>query len=48
MHKRFAQEFMNRNGINSLLKIYRQSLAANGIPMCLNSLASHSEFMEKV
>ncbi|XP_017482775.1 PREDICTED: protein VPRBP-like [Rhagoletis zephyria] len=47
-HKKFALEFVNAGGIQSLLKVNRQSVAANGVAYCLNCIAYHDDVMEKI
>lgn len=47
-HKKFALEFVNSGGVQSLLQVYRPSLAANAVSLCLNCIAYHDDVMEKV
>lgn len=47
-HKKFALEFGNNDGIQRLLKVYKQSLAACGVSLCLSNIAYHEDVMEKV
>ena len=47
-HKKFALEFVNNDGIQALLKVYKQSLAACGVSICLSNIGYHEDVMEKV
>ncbi|KAI1277988.1 Protein mahjong [Halotydeus destructor] len=47
-HKKFALEFLNAGGLQQLLKIYRPSVAAAGVSICLYYLAYSEDAMEKV
>ncbi|KAH9527021.1 hypothetical protein DERF_001069 [Dermatophagoides farinae] len=47
-HKKFALEFVNNDGIQALLKVYKQSLAACGVSICLSNIGYHDDVMEKI
>jgi len=47
-HKRFAVEFINIGGVQRLLEVYRPSVAATGVSMCLYYLAYFEDAMERV
>jgi len=47
-HKRFAVDFINLGGVQRLLEVYRPSVAATGVSMCLYYLAYFEDAMERV
>lgn len=47
-HKKFALEFLNVGGLQQLLQVYRPSVAATGVSICLYYLAYNEDAMEKV
>lgn len=47
-HKKFALEFLNRGGLQQILQIYRPSVAATGVSICLYYLAYSEDAMERV
>jgi len=47
-HKRFAVDFINVGGVQRLLEVYRPSVAATGVSMCLYYLAYFEDAMERV
>lgn len=47
-HKKFAIEFVNMGGVQRLLQVYRPSIAATGVSMCLYYLAYNEDAMERV
>lgn len=47
-HKKFAVEFLNRNGLQKLLQVYRPSVAATGVSICLYYLAYSEDAMERI
>ena len=47
-HKKFALEFLNREGLQKLLSVYRPSVAATGVSICFYYLAYSEDAMERV
>ncbi|CAH1785027.1 unnamed protein product [Owenia fusiformis] len=47
-HKKFTVEFINLGGVQKLLQVYRPSVAATGVSMCLYYLAYFEDAMERV
>uniref|UniRef100_T1J9J0 DDB1- and CUL4-associated factor 1 n=1 Tax=Strigamia maritima TaxID=126957 RepID=T1J9J0_STRMM len=47
-HKKFAVEFIGVHGLEQLLAVYRPSIAATGVSMCLYYLAYSEDAMERV
>lgn len=47
-HKKFALEFLNRDGLHKLLSVYRPSVAATGVSICFYYLAYSEDAMERV
>lgn len=47
-HKRFAVDFINVGGVQRILEVYRPSIAATGVSMCLYYLAYFEDAMERV
>lgn len=47
-HKKFAIEFLNRDGVQKLLDVYRPSIAATGVSLCLYYLSYFDDAMERV
>ncbi len=47
-HKKFALEFIQEGGVERLLTVYRPSVAATGVSMCLYYLAYFEDAMERV
>ncbi|CAG2115601.1 unnamed protein product, partial [Medioppia subpectinata] len=47
-HKKFSLEFLNAKGLEQLLQIYRPSVAATGVSICLYYLAYNEDAMEKI
>ena len=47
-HKKFAIEFIQDGGVQKLLQVYRPSVAATGVSMCLYYLAYFEDAMERV
>lgn len=47
-HKKFALEFLNSGGLEQLLQVYRPSVAATGVSICLYYLGYNEDAMEKV
>ncbi|UYV76206.1 VPRBP [Cordylochernes scorpioides] len=47
-HKKIAMEFINMGGLQHLLHVYRPSVAATGVSICLYYLAYCEDAMEKV
>ncbi len=47
-HKKFAIEFIQEGGVQKLLQVYRPSVAATGVSMCLYYLAYFEDAMERV
>lgn len=47
-HKKFAIEFINVGGLQKLLQVYRPSVAATGVSICLYYLAYSEDAMERV
>ena len=47
-HKKFAVEFIQEGGVERLLEVYRPSVAATGVSMCLYYLAYFEDAMERV
>ncbi|RWS14691.1 protein VPRBP-like isoform X2 [Dinothrombium tinctorium] len=45
-HKKFASEFLNVGGLQKLLQVYRPSVAATGVSICLYYLAYNEDAME--
>ena len=41
-------EFVARNGVQALLRVHKESIAAHGVAMCLYYLAHLPDVMEKV
>ncbi len=48
VHRKFAMEFVAKNGVQALLRIHRQSIASTGVSLCLYYLAHLTDVMEKV
>ncbi|KAL3852286.1 hypothetical protein ACJMK2_015948 [Sinanodonta woodiana] len=47
-HKKFAIEFLNLGGVQKLLDVYRPSISATGVSMCLYYLSYFEDAMERV
>uniref|UniRef100_T1KIJ0 DDB1- and CUL4-associated factor 1 n=2 Tax=Tetranychus urticae TaxID=32264 RepID=T1KIJ0_TETUR len=47
-HKKFAIEFLNGGGLELLLQVYRPSVAATGVSICLYYLGYNEDAMEKI
>ena len=47
-HKKFAIEFIQEGGVERLLDVYRPSVAATGVSICLYYLAYFEDAMERV
>ncbi|XP_076304060.1 lisH and WD40 domain-containing protein mahjong isoform X1 [Tachypleus tridentatus] len=47
-HKKFSIEFINVGGLQKLLQVYRPSVAATGVSVCLYYLAYSEDAMERV
>ena len=47
-HKKFAIEFLQRGGVKRLLDVYRPSIAATGVSLCLYYLSYFDDAMERV
>lgn len=47
-HKKFAIEFVSMGGVQRLLQVYRPSIAATGVSICLYYLAYNEDAMERV
>ena len=47
-HKKFALEFLNRGGLQKLLAVYRPSVAATGVSICLYYLSYSEDAMERI
>ena len=47
-HKKFAIKFISRGGVEALLDVYRPSVAATGVSMCLYYLSYFEDAMERV
>ena len=47
-HKKFAIEFLQRGGVKKLLDVYRPSIAATGVSLCLYYLSYFDDAMERV
>ncbi|KAH3892821.1 hypothetical protein DPMN_016951, partial [Dreissena polymorpha] len=47
-HKKFAIEFLNHGGVQKLLNVYRPSIAATGVSLCLYYLSYFEDAMERV
>nr|KAG5696452.1 hypothetical protein BaRGS_020989 [Batillaria attramentaria] len=47
-HKKFAIEFLGREGVQRLLAVYRPSIAATGVALCLYYLSYFEDAMERV
>ncbi|RWS31137.1 protein VPRBP-like isoform X3 [Leptotrombidium deliense] len=45
-HKKFSSEFLNVGGLQHLLQVYRPSVAATGVSICLYYLAYNEDTME--
>ncbi|CAD6194594.1 unnamed protein product [Caenorhabditis auriculariae] len=48
VHRKFALEFVNRGGVNKLLKVPRNSLASVGVVTCFYYLSYTEDVMEKI
>lgn len=47
-HKKFSVEFLQMNGVQRLLEVYRPSIAATGVSLCLYYLSYFEDAMERV
>ena len=47
-HKKFVIEFLQMGGVQKLLQVYRPSVAATGVSMCLYYLSYFEDAMERV
>ena len=47
-HKKFTIEFLQREGVQRLLRVYRPSIAATGVALCLYYLSYFEDAMERV
>ncbi|XP_076077249.1 DDB1- and CUL4-associated factor 1-like [Mytilus galloprovincialis] len=47
-HKKFSVEFLQTNGVQKLLDVYRPSIAATGVSLCLYYLSYFEDAMERV
>ena len=47
-HKKFAIEFLKVGGLQQLLQVYRPSVAATGVSLCLYYLAYNEDAMERI
>ncbi|XP_074598714.1 lisH and WD40 domain-containing protein mahjong isoform X2 [Brevipalpus obovatus] len=47
-HKKFILEFLNTGGLELLLQVYRPSVAAEGVSICLLYLGYDEDAMEKI
>ncbi len=47
-HKKFAGEFLAAGGVQRLLAIYRPSVAATGVSICLYYLSYFEDVLERV
>ncbi|RUS87998.1 hypothetical protein EGW08_004276 [Elysia chlorotica] len=47
-HKKFAAEFINRGGVQRLLKIHRPSIAATGVSLCFYYITYFEDATERV
>ena len=47
-HKKFSIEFINREGLYTLLKVPRPSIAATGVSICLYYLSYCEDAMERI
>lgn len=47
-HKKFAIEFLKAGGLQQLLQVYRPSVAATGVSICLYYLAYNEDAMERI
>ena len=47
-HKKFTIEFLQRGGVKKLLDVYRPSIAATGVSLCLYYLSYFDDAMERV
>ena len=47
-HKKFAAEFVERGGVQQLLKVHRPSIPATGVSLCLYYLAYNADTMERI
>lgn len=47
-HKKFAIEFLSHGGLQRLLQVYRPSIAATGVALCLYYLSYFEDAMERV
>ena len=47
-HKKFVIEFIQMGGVQKLLQVYRPSVAATGVSMCLYYLSYFEDAMERV
>ena len=47
-HKKFAIEFLQCGGVKRLLDVYRPSIAATGVSLCLYYLSYFDDAMERV
>lgn len=47
-HKKFAIEFLKVGGLQQLIQVYRPSVAATGVSLCLYYLAYNDDAMERI
>ena len=47
-HKKFSVEFLQMNGVHKLLDVYRPSISAVGVSLCLYYLSYFEDAMERV
>ena len=47
-HKKFVIEFIHTGGVQKLLQVYRPSVAATGVSMCLYYLSYFEDVFERV
>ena len=47
-HKKFAVDFVQKSGVQKLLQVYRPSVAATGVSMCIYYIAYFEDTMERV
>ena len=47
-HKKFALDFLERGGLQQMLQVYRPSVAATGVALCLYCLVDIADATEKI